>query len=134
MSSRIMDEIVESLRDFTPSSDGGARAVFSFEEGFIGFQGHFPQQKVLPGVCLVQCALATLHRASGAEHELTGVINAKFTSVVVPGDVIDCTCSPLVEKKGLVVLNATIRNAKEVVAKLTLSVSSRANPVRGGSQ
>jgi 3-hydroxymyristoyl/3-hydroxydecanoyl-(acyl carrier protein) dehydratase len=123
MSSRAMQEIVANLHDLTLSDDGGARALFSFDENFIGFQGHFPTQKVLPGVCLVQCALATHGRASGVLPELVGVINAKFKSVVVPGDVIQCTCSAPVQKKGALVLIATIMKAEEVVSKLSLSIS-----------
>ena len=126
MSSRVMDEIINSMQGFTPSSegDGGARAVFSFEESFAAFQGHFPEQKVLPGVCLVQCAMVTLDKATGAWHELKEVLNVKFTNFVGPGDVVECRCNPLVEKGEMLVLVAIIKKADEVVAKITLSVAA----------
>ncbi len=38
---------------------------FSFPPEFIGFQGHFPSKKILPGVCQIQCALSTLEKGRG---------------------------------------------------------------------
>jgi 3-hydroxymyristoyl/3-hydroxydecanoyl-(acyl carrier protein) dehydratase len=61
-----------------------AQAGFSFPPSFVGFKGHFPDQPVLPGVCLILSALIAAEAMRGAPVYLESMSSAKFFSVVRP--------------------------------------------------
>lgn len=60
-------------------------ATFYFPETFIGFSGHFPEQPVLPGVCIIQAALV----AAETSLKLETIRSAKFFNVVLPNQKLD---------------------------------------------
>lgn len=66
---------------------------FCFPASFSGFQGHFPGQPVLPGVCLIQSALVLGESLCGAPPVLQEVAAAKFFAVVKPDDRIQMSCT-----------------------------------------
>lgn len=73
------------------SADGATvTSRFRFPEEFIGFQGHFPEKKVLPGVCQIQCALTTLEKAKKKPALLLAISQAKYLLPVLPGEEIAC--------------------------------------------
>ena len=60
------------------------------------FQGHFPQKSVLPGVLMLEIMaqagavlLLSIEENKGKIAYFTGVKNANFRGMVVPGDVLD---------------------------------------------
>lgn len=76
------------------ASEGNrAEAEIIFGEGFSGFKGHFPEQPVLPGVCQIALAMVMADRMCGACQEMTEVVNAKFVSMVQPGQRLQVQCS-----------------------------------------
>ena len=76
-------EIDGYLRNFVVEGDV-ATAEISFPSSFSGFQGHFPEQPVLPGVCQIGAAVALAGRMRGTRQVLAEIINAKFVAMVVP--------------------------------------------------
>ena len=76
-------EIDELLKNFVDEGDAATVEV-SFPPGFSGFQGHFPEQPVLPGVCQIGTAVVLAGRMRGTPQVLTEIINAKFVAMVVP--------------------------------------------------
>lgn len=73
----------------------------SFNEPF--FQGHFPGAPVMPGVLIIEAmaqagAVLLLHDMPGRESKLvyfTGIDNARFRRIVVPGDQLRLTLEVL---------------------------------------
>jgi 3-hydroxyacyl-[acyl-carrier-protein] dehydratase len=49
------------------------------------FKGHFPQQPVLPGACMVQMLKEVLQKVNNCNLEFHKGSNIKFISLVVPG-------------------------------------------------
>ena len=110
MTSFGIDKILELLPHRYPfllvdrvleAADDGSRLVaiknMTFNEPF--FQGHFPGQPIMPGVlqieaiaqaCALMCLSAKTEDATGgaASYDtiLTGVENARFRRMIVPGD------------------------------------------------
>lgn len=48
------------------------------------FEGHFPHQPVLPGVCTIQAVTDVLEQALGYQVQLQSASNIKFTNIVDP--------------------------------------------------
>jgi len=102
-------------------TSGSVEATFTFNEDFAGFQGHFPSNKIFPGVCQVQCVLALLGRWQDSEARLTELTNVKYVLPIVPGDVITCRITGLKELEGDVFsLKASIHKGSERVSDFRL--------------
>lgn len=81
-------EIVE------PGKKAVGYKMVSVNEPF--FQGHFPQEAVMPGVLIVEAmaqlgaiAVLSMDQYKGKLAYFTGINNAKFRQKVVPGDKLD---------------------------------------------
>jgi 3-hydroxymyristoyl/3-hydroxydecanoyl-(acyl carrier protein) dehydratase len=98
-------------------------SCFAFPSGFVGFQGHFPQKKVLPGVCQIQCALTLLEKGSGKAVVLKEVMLAKYFSPVFPDDEVTCVISDIGDTRGEMVVKAVISRASDKISEMKLRVS-----------
>ncbi|MGC1455674.1 MAG: hypothetical protein WA946_10860 [Nitrospirota bacterium] len=99
------------------------KSRFAFPPGFIGFQGHFPQKKVLPGVCQIQCALSLLEQGSGKAVVLKEVVLAKYYSPVFPDEEVTCVINEMGDMCGEVVVKAVISRATDKISEMKLRVS-----------
>jgi 3-hydroxyacyl-[acyl-carrier-protein] dehydratase len=99
------------------------KSRFAFPPGFIGFQGHFPQKKVLPGVCQIQCALSLLEQGSGKAVVLKEVVLAKYYSPVFPDDEVTCVINEMGDTCGEVVVKAVISRATDKISEMKLRIS-----------
>lgn len=93
-------------------------ATFCFPPAFSGFNGHFPNQPVLPGVCLVQAVLAAAEMALKQKLNLTEIVLTKFIAVVLPNEEITAVCSVRDQ-----VIRATLSRGKERIAEIRLRVN-----------
>ncbi len=89
------------------------------------FQGHFPNQPVMPGVLILEAlaqvgALAILSQEAyqGKVAFLGGINEAKFRKQVVPGDTLELTCR-IIKQRGPV-------GVGEAIAKVDGKVAVRA--------
>ena len=65
-------------------SSGIWEASFFFADNFFGFDGHFPDDPMLPGIA--QIAAVALVASAGRDFRLLEVRRAKFMGMVRPGD------------------------------------------------
>jgi len=100
-------------------------ARFMFPPEFIGFQGHFPQQKVLPGACQIQCALTTIEKGCGRSVTLHEIALAKFIAPVLPGQEITCTVGDCDDMSGEWTCRVRISRDDARVTELKLRVSMK---------
>ena len=96
---------------------------FAFPPGFIGFQGHFPQKKLLPGVCQIQCVLSLLEKGSGRAVVLKEVVLAKYFAPVFPDDEVTCVISDIEDTSEEFVVKAAISRATAKISEMKLRVS-----------
>ncbi|MEW6599913.1 MAG: hypothetical protein AB1499_02995 [Nitrospirota bacterium] len=103
-------------------NSGGLGAVFVFPENFIGFQGHFPGNKILPGICQIQSALCMLERSKGKRAVLREIVSAKFFSPVLPAEELTCRGGITAEADGSVILKASFSKNGGKVSEMKLRV------------
>ncbi|MBN2591445.1 MAG: hypothetical protein JXA96_16385 [Sedimentisphaerales bacterium] len=72
--------------------DDEITATLCFDKDFLGFQGHFPQNPILPGVCLLETVLVLIQRLKGKTIYMTELINSKFFTVIIPGQMVNFDC------------------------------------------
>lgn len=64
--------------------DGKIEASLTIDANHKIFEGHFPNQPVLPGVCMLQLFKELLEKATGQNLFLYQADNCKFLSMVDP--------------------------------------------------
>ena len=122
------------LIDCIEEMEPGVRAVgykcVTYNEPF--FQGHFPQEPVMPGVLIVEAlaqtgavAILSLEANKGRVAYFGGMNNVKFKKKVVPGDKLRLECE-IIKQKGPVGIGkavATVDGTVAVTAELIFAVS-----------
>ncbi len=85
--------LVDCIEELAPGEKAGGYKNVTVNEPF--FQGHFPQQPVMPGVLIIEAlaqvgavAVLSLEENKGKLAFFGGIKNAKFRKQVVPGDVL----------------------------------------------
>lgn len=87
----IRQDIERSMERVT-LGEGRVQAELCFDSGFTGFQGHFPQQPVLPGMCLLEVVRILAERLRGESLRMQELVVAKFFSIVQPDQTIQVDC------------------------------------------
>ena len=121
------------LIDKIESLESGKRAVgyknVTMNEYF--FQGHFPQEPVMPGVLIVEAlaqvgavAILSEEKNKGKIAYFAGINNLKFRQKVVPGDVLRLEVE-IIKVKGPIGIGkaiATVDGKKAVEGELTFAI------------
>jgi 3-hydroxyacyl-[acyl-carrier-protein] dehydratase len=89
---------------------------------FIGFQGHFPEKKILPGVCQIQCALSALEKEGGRSVVLKEVVLAKYFTPLFPDEAFTCVVSEVDESNGVRTVKAVITKKEGKVSDMKLRI------------
>jgi 3-hydroxyacyl-[acyl-carrier-protein] dehydratase len=81
----IKNEIEKLLKNFNEDSENGViSANFAFPKSFAGFQGHFPEEAILPGICQIEAVMALLSVHLKKEIKISSLSRAKYLNVVKP--------------------------------------------------
>lgn len=108
-----------------------AKGIKCVSVGEPWFCGHFPDHHVLPGVLIVEAmaqtsgvALMAIPENQGKLALFRGVKNAVFKQQVIPGDVLEMTCTITAQRGPLVVAEgrATVDGKTAAVAEMTFAV------------
>lgn len=67
-------------------TDGAVRMEFVFPPDFVGFEGHFPGNPIVPGIVQVMAGILTA--GEGSPLRLVKVNRAKFVRIIGPGETI----------------------------------------------
>ena len=101
----------------------------TYDEPF--FQGHFPQQPVMPGVLIIEAlaqvgavAILSMEENKGKVAFFGGIDKAKFKKKVIPGDKLKLECE-IIKRKGPVGIGkavATVDGKVAAMAELTFMI------------
>ena len=120
--SRLARQVRECMSDLGQADDGTLRARFSFPADFLGFQGHFPGEPVLPAVCEIQGALAMLEEWKSRRVELSEIMLAKFSAPVTCDEELVYACYVTGEDRDGAVIKVTVSRDGSSVARFRLRV------------
>ncbi len=97
-------QLVDKITDFEPGVWAEGIKCVSVNEPF--FQGHFPEEHVMPGVLIIEAlaqtgavAILSEEDAKGRIAFFGGIKNARFRKQVKPGDVLHLRCE-ITERRG----------------------------------
>jgi 3-hydroxymyristoyl/3-hydroxydecanoyl-(acyl carrier protein) dehydratase len=119
---KIKTEIEQYLTGLT-KADRMVTSSFLFPPGFIGFQGHFPQKKILPGACQIQCVLSTIEQGDGKPAALKEIELAKYFTPVFPDEEFVCTVREVASDSGESIYKASITKGSTKVTEMKLRIS-----------
>ncbi len=123
--SQIKREIIQHMLDLKKTESEDLVAHFVFPNDFIGFKGHFPLKKILPGVCQIQCIVVMLEQWKERKVLLKEIVQAKFLSPISPSEEITCICKNIntINEGEAVILKTSIHSKTEKVAEFKLKVN-----------
>ncbi len=104
-----------------------AKAVKCVSGNELFFQGHFPQEAVMPGVLILEAmaqtgavAMLSMEENAGKLAIFGGIKNARFKNKVVPGDILELQCDLKIIKGNLGTAAAVATAGGKVAAKAEL--------------
>lgn len=119
----IKKQIEKYMAGLGSRDEGVLTAHFMFPEDFLGFQGHFPEEKVLPGVCQIQCVTSMIEKYTGESVLLKEIVSVKFFAPVFPSEEITCVCRGIKDARSDFVVNASVSRNGKAVAEMKLKGS-----------
>jgi 3-hydroxymyristoyl/3-hydroxydecanoyl-(acyl carrier protein) dehydratase len=128
--SKLAQETRGCLKQLTTGDKDELQGRFVFPPGYLGFDGHFPGNPVLPGVCMVEAVLAMLESWSHHAVTLAEVQSAKWLKPVQPGVELSfkTEISTNSSKGPGTVIKARISSDGDKIAELLLRVTGMKKP------
>ena len=117
---KLRKEIETSMFDLSVS-ENAICAKFKFPESFIGFDGHFKDNPILPGICNIQI-IDILANFKLKEPKLKNIKMAKFLNVTLPNDEIYVQVNINEKTDNIAILKSIIKKKDDLVAKITCEV------------
>lgn len=122
MRSTLSKDIKRCMTNFKEMGLDHASAEFVFDNNFLGFQGHFENKPILPGVCKILAALEVLKEWKRREFVLTEIIFAKFFHPVTCNEGLLFECSEASKIPEGLLLKVKITRSDNKIAELKLKV------------
>ncbi len=123
--SPIQSALLERLGPITNLPDGSYQTSITFDRDFPGFEGHFPGNPIVPGVCEISLVELLAQLTTGNDTLRTRrIVQVKFRVPLVPGDCATFAFSLRTDKDNQTLISAiasTPANEKVATIKLTLS-------------
>ena len=117
----LRQEIRAALSELKLETSGQISARCRFPAEFTGFQGHFPGNPVLPGVCIAQVVIEVYSMLHSQAH-LLEIIKAHFLRPVMPEETFTLRISLAPVEDGSILLHGQIYMGEEKTANLKLRV------------
>ncbi len=123
---KLMLTIESCMSSFESLEHGNLSAIFSFPPDFPGFNGHFPDNPVLPAVCILQAVMVMATRHAGPRVELKKISSAKWFAPTAPNSPLNFLVQISPGEAGAATLKTKISRGNIKVADLILTVEGLA--------
>lgn len=121
--------LVDRIEELEPGKSAKGYKNVSINDYF--FQGHFPEEPVMPGVLIIEAlaqvgavALLSMEEFKGKIAYFGGINKARFKKKVIPGDRLDLAIE-IIKRKGplgIGAAKATVDGEVVAIAELTFAV------------
>ena len=74
-------------------TERGWEKTYKFPSDFLGFQGHFPENPILPAVIQIMMAREAVAEQMGQEFDVMKLSRAKYMKVITPGISVTVICT-----------------------------------------
>ena len=121
--------LIDRIEELEPGKRAVGKKCVSYNEPF--FNGHFPQEPVMPGVLIIEAlaqvgavCILSCEKFKGKTAYFGGINNCRFKKKVVPGDVLMLE-TELIKQKGPVAIaraTATVDGKVAATAELTVAI------------
>lgn len=118
----IYNEISHAIKAIKVLDDGSVGATVIFPREFTGFQGHFENRPILPGICQLELVKEIVERAYKYKLHLLKVKNIKFTNVIVPDEQVKVDIA-VNNISDVIIIDAELNGSGGKVARLKLELS-----------
>lgn len=119
--SPVCQSLAKSLMNFEETSAGKAAwGTFCIDADFPGFQGHFPELAILPGVVMIEMLMLLYGILCKTPLKINSIKKAKFTNLVFPGELTKLEIS-VDEKDKVFRVVAKLSVGKEKVATFIIT-------------
>jgi 3-hydroxyacyl-[acyl-carrier-protein] dehydratase len=129
MTETVSDKIYNQLSECMcepHESKGRIYAKFSFPTTFAGFKGHFPDNPVVPGICIIQAGMLICEKWYKRNTHLKEILYAKFFSPVRPEMLIRFECIKISQKQDNHIIKIRVAGTKAPkVAEFKLRINSK---------
>ena len=116
--SRLLQEVRScAIRPAHTDEHGFRTMEFIFPPTFVGFDGHFPDRPILPGIVQVLAGMLT----AGDSMKLQKVAKAKFSRVINPGELM-LVRAETQNKDGNILATIIISVGEDTAATMTLAL------------
>jgi 3-hydroxyacyl-[acyl-carrier-protein] dehydratase len=124
----LQDELRQCLVSAHAAGPGEAALTFSYPESFTGFQGHFPGDPILPGVCILQSLRVGLEQTWQVPLRLAEIVDARFLSPTKPGDELLFNARETARDGGVFSVKTKVTRKGARVAELTVKLEQTPAP------
>lgn len=117
-----MEMLIKNLYEITSfeNNDGTVAATVSLNKDHEIFEGHFPGNPVMPGVCMIQIIKELTEKATEKSLFLSSCSNIKFMAIIDPGKNSFLTLTiNLLEEDGIVKVKNTTSYEDTLALKLS---------------
>lgn len=118
----LRQQIKQCMFGLSGESEDKLRAHFLFPKEFIGFQGHFPDNPVLPGVCKVQAVIIMLEAWHKRTIGIKEIVLAKFFTPVSYAEKLIFECQERKPNNDEFLVKTLVTRQGKKVAELQLKV------------
>ena len=116
------NELATSLTNVTLQDQTRITAVSKIPADFCAFNGHFPNEPIMPGICQIQLISVLVSKALNKEYFLNEIKRVKFYNIVCPNDVLRITCDISEIQADLIAVKAMVYKHDEQGKEIKVSL------------
>ncbi|MCK5311848.1 MAG: hypothetical protein KAJ62_07055 [Desulfobacteraceae bacterium] len=117
--SLISKQIDKVIKDRIIYQEPNLTAQIKFNKNFIGFDGHFPNNPILPGIVIINVMIRMFELYKNQKYILSQIKQAKFIEPVSAETVISFFIKTDADKDGIK-LNGKVFKSEKIISKISL--------------
>ena len=112
-------ELIKLIKDKIEFKDSILSLKIQFDKNFIGFQGHFPYNPVLPGIIMIKIMTSMYELFNKKKYSLSQIKQVKFIEPVLVDNTIFFSINSVKDKDNIK-LNGKVLKSEKVISKISL--------------